>query len=304
MIRPGEGHAAATGGIRREPAVAGSFYPEEPRTLESLVRKILEDAAGLPSAARPAQGLPLGLLVPHAGLVYSGVPAAAAWRLLEGPGTCTVVILGTNHCASWLTGTGAWPDGVWATPLGPVAVDAELAAAIVALGPPFDIDREAHVSEHSIEVQLPLLHTVAPGARIVPLAVATGRGHGAIEAGRRLGELLGILDDAGERIVLAISTDMAHYPSAAAARRVTEALLPALLGVDGAGLATRELSLREEGIPGLACGMCGIEPAVLGLAALREMRATTVTQLAAATSADAGAGPDRVVGYLALRFDR
>ncbi len=49
--------------------------------------------------------------------------------------------------------------------------------------------------------------------------------------------------------------------------------------------------------------MCGIEPAVLGLAALRAMGASRGTLLAASTSADAGGPPDRTVGYLAVRFD-
>ena len=49
--------------------------------------------------------------------------------------------------------------------------------------------------------------------------------------------------------------------------------------------------------------MCGIEPAVLGLAALRAMGATAGVRLAAATSADAGGPTDRTVGYLAARFD-
>ena len=49
--------------------------------------------------------------------------------------------------------------------------------------------------------------------------------------------------------------------------------------------------------------MCGIEPAVLGLAALRAMGVVRATVLAAATSADAGGPRDRTVGYLAVRFD-
>ena len=49
--------------------------------------------------------------------------------------------------------------------------------------------------------------------------------------------------------------------------------------------------------------MCGIDPAVLGLAALRAMGATTGLVLAEATSADAGGPSERTVGYLAARFD-
>jgi AmmeMemoRadiSam system protein B len=104
-------------------------------------------------------------------------------------------------------------------------------------------------------------------------------------------------------ILLAISSDMAHYPPAAASEEVTEALLPAILSVDPTGLAAREGALRHARIPGLVCGMCGIEPTVLGLAALGAMGATSSTFLAAATSADAVGPADRTVGYLAVRFD-
>ncbi len=165
------------------------------------------------------------------------------------------------------------------------------------------MDRDAHRGEHSLEVQLPLLVAVAPGARIVPLAVSAGTGRRAIEAGERLGRLLAARRAAGDRIVLAISSDMAHYPPADACARATEALLPAILGLDAARLAALEEDMRVAGIRGLACGMCGIEPAVLGLAALRAMGATAGTVLAASTSADAGGPPDRTVGYLAVRFD-
>jgi AmmeMemoRadiSam system protein B len=188
-------------------------------------------------------------------------------------------------------------------PSGEVAVDAALAAQIVALGPPFHVDRDAHRGEHSLEVQLPLLAAAAPGARIVPLAVSAGTGRRAIEAGARLGRLLAARRTAGNRVVLVISSDMAHYPPADACARATETLLPAILDLDPAGLASIEGDMRVAGVRGLACGMCGIEPAILGLAALRAMGATASTVLAASTSADAGGPPDRTVGYLAARFD-
>jgi hypothetical protein len=301
----------------RPPAVAGSFYPGSPADLRRLVGTLFAAAARLPGAASgeaDAPGLPMGLLVPHAGLVYSGIPAAAAWACVgsqslrpggPGPGepALVVVLLGTNHRAAWLDGVGAWDAGAWTVPTGEVEVDAVLATGIVALGSPFEVDRAAHHGEHSLEVQLPLLVTVAPGVRIVPLAVSAGTGRRAIEAGERLGQLLAGRRAAGDRVVLAISSDMAHYPPADACARATEALLPAILGLDAARLASLEEDMRVAGIRGLACGMCGIEPAVLGLAALRAMGATTGTVLAASTSADAGGPPDHTVGYLAARFD-
>ena len=298
----------------RAPAVAGSFYPASGIVLASLVRELLADAASLATpasaAGHPAM-VPTGLLVPHAGLEYSGVVAASAWATLSAPppqaggvdAPMTVVILGTNHRAGWLDGIGAWDAGAWRTPIGDVQVGNRVARAIVGLGPPFGVDRDAHDDEHSIEVQLPLLQTVRPVSAIVPLAVSAGTGPEAIDAGRRLGELLADIRDEGTAVTLVLSSDMAHYPPALASEEVTEALLPSILAVDPKGLAAREAAVREARIPGLVCGMCGIEPTVVGLAALRAMGVSSGVRLAASTSADRGGPSHRTVGYLAVRFD-
>ena len=297
----------AVAGRVRPMAVVGSFYPGRVDRLDSMVRDLLQAADGIPGVVEAAAaGLPAGLLVPHAGLAYSGVTAAAGWRQLAGKdpeSPLTVVILGTNHGAVWLDGIAAWTPGAWRTPAGEVAVDDALAAEILGLGSPFLADLEAHELEHSIEVQLPLLQAVAPAARIVPMSVSCGRGPWATDAGRLLGALLAERRAAGDAVVLAISTDMAHYPPAPACAHVTDLLLPAILDVDASALADAEATVRDLRTRGLACGMCGIEPAVVGLAALRAMGAGRARPLSATTSADAGGPADRTVGYLAVRFD-
>ena len=290
----------------RPPAVAGAFYPADPGELDALVDALLAEAAEWPSQAgestSPPAGPVAGVLVPHAGLVYSGVVAAVGWLAAAQAAPTTVVLLGTNHGAAWLDGIGAWDTGAWRMPTGSAIVDERLAAAIVELGPPFTVDRAAHAGEHSIEVQLPFLGRVLPAARIVPLAVGTGAGGRAIGAGRRLGALLGRRRAAGDAIVLAISSDMAHYPSEGACARATRAQLPSIERIDPEGLARAEREVVAAGVPSLVCGMCGIAPAVVGLAALGAMGATRGTALAAATSADAGGPPDRTVGYLSVAF--
>lgn len=289
----------------RPPSVAGSFYPAKPDVLAALVRELLAKAGRLEFGAEPLPGELLGLLLPHAGLVYSGIVAAAGWRrLLTMPvdPPPTIVLLGTNHGAAWLDGVAAWEDGGWRTPLGDVAVDTDLARAIVDLGPPFVVDRAAHIGEHSIEVQLPLLQVVRPGAGIVPLSVAAGTGDDAIAAGGRLGRLLGRYHAEGRPIVIAISSDMAHYPASAACAEVTEDLLGPIICLDPISLARAERRVVDGETPGLVCGMCGIQPTVLGLAALGAFGATRGDRLAAATSADAGGPSDQTVGYLAAAF--
>jgi hypothetical protein len=304
----------------RAMAVAGSFYPAGAGALAATVDEMLGAArvAYPPPLGLSSSGL-VGVLVPHAGLVYSGIVAAAGWRaLLPAPASSgavpaptggapvssgdapTVVLLGTNHSAGWLDGVGAWDGGPWRTPLGELTVDRNLTDAVLALGAPFDADARCHQGEHSLEVQLPFVRRLAPGARIVPLSVGTGTGGRAIEAGERLGRLLAWRRAAGERILLAISSDLAHYPAAGVAARVTAMLLPSIVGLEPAELARVEAAARRE--PGVSCGMCGIEPTVLGLAALRAMGAASGVPLAAATSADAGGDPRRTVGYLAVAF--
>jgi AmmeMemoRadiSam system protein B len=284
-------------GAVREPAVAGSFYPARAEALRQVVDALLGQAVP------PAAGSRVGVLVPHAGLVYSGAVAASGWRsLLEGAGRSpSVVILGTNHSA-WFEGVAVYETGAWRTPAGDAPVDEEVAAEILALGEPFTANRRAHRDEHSIEVQLPVLLAVRPHARIVPCSVAAGTGSGAVEAGTRLGALLGGLRAEGHEVLLAISTDMAHYPVHSEAVLVTARLAPSITALDPASLAKLERAETQSGAHGLVCGMCGIQPTVLGLAALRAMGVGGGTVVASATSADAGGDPRRTVGYLAVAF--
>lgn len=302
----------------RRPAVAGSFYPADQDELCQLVDGLLANARPPDDAVAAVEAGLAGILVPHAGLSYSGHVAAFAWRLAAGVppgnerssaaggampfGATTVVLLGTNHSCGWLDGVGAWDAGAWLTPLGEVELDESLAAEIVALGPPFAVDRDAHRSEHSLEVQLPFVRRALPGARIVPLAIGTGRGDLAVRAGDLLGTLIAERRATGADVRLAISTDMAHYPPAAIAAKVTDELASIILALDPTGLARREADIASSDLRGVVCGMCGIEPTVVGLAALRAMGVQRGVRLAAATSADAGGPSVRTVGYLAAAF--
>ena len=295
---PGEEPGVRRAGTVREPAVAGSFYPDRADGLRDMVHGLLEKAAPVGPA-----GSPMGVLVPHAGLAYSGLVAAAGWRAMLDPAgpAPTVVVLGTNHSA-WFDGVAVDPGGAWRLPTGDVAIDADLAERIAALGDPFGASRAAHRDEHSIEVQLPLALALRPGLRIVPCSVAAGTGVAAVEAGTRLGALLAGLRDAGVEALVAISTDMAHYPAHDEAVRVTERLSPAICALDPIATAALERDAAASGVRGIACGMCGIQPTVLGLATLRATGATAGRVVAAATSADAGGPRNRTVGYLAVAF--
>ncbi len=288
------------GAAPRRPAVAGSFYPAQPDRLKGLVDSLLAEAG---SVARPEgleAGLVCGLLVPHAGLVFSGAIAALAWRLAGEIAPTTIVIAGTDHGA-WADGVGVWTGGPWLTPLGEVAIDRDLTAEIAGLGKPFAADDDCHGSEHSIEIQLPLLARTCPQAQIVPLAVSPRlRAH--TEAGAAVGRLLAARRAAGERILIVASSDFAHYPPAAVCEEADDRLLAPLLRLDADTLGDLEAALTLAGLPGLVCGMCGIDATRFTLTALGEMGAKRGILLGKATSADAGGDPGRTVGYAAVAF--
>src|SRR3972149_2839372 len=90
----------------RYPAVAGQFYEAEPRALGMQIDGCSRHRLGPGEKPAVAKGGPRtlrGLVVPHAGYVYSGPVAAHAYAALarDGPPP-SFVILGPNH-----TGLGA-----------------------------------------------------------------------------------------------------------------------------------------------------------------------------------------------------
>ena len=155
-------------GSVREAAVAGRFYPADPERLAATVDGLLA-AARVPA---PDEAAPIGLIVPHAGFVYSGPVAASGYASLAPlrRRVRRVVVLGPAHFRS--VTTAAVPTAAaFRTPLGllPVAVDGcthlvNQGLAVAADGP--------HAPEHSLEVQLPFLQrTLDPGWSLLPIVV-------------------------------------------------------------------------------------------------------------------------------------
>jgi len=181
------------------------LYPAGEVTCRREVTAYLR--AAQPQASAAVAGRVLGGVVPHAGWTYSGLTAAHVYSALatqDAPDT--VILFGAVH--SWgVTRPSVYPEGNWLTPLGPLAVDAELAAQLEAeAGGDVVSSTSAHAAEHSIEVQLPFVHVIYPQAHILPVAVPpeanAGRvGEAAAAAARSL----------GRRVVTLGSSDLTHY---------------------------------------------------------------------------------------------
>ena len=98
----------------------------------------------------------MALIAPHAGLPYSGVVAASAFRLLSTPKN--VILLGFSHTRN-LSGVAAPDLDAYATPLGEIAVNREL---VRELG--FPLTGEGELCDHSLENLLPFSAS-APASR-------------------------------------------------------------------------------------------------------------------------------------------
>lgn len=179
----------------------GTWYPDCRTDLELLLEDLFES-----STRRTGDFLlanPLGFVVPHAGLQYSGAVAAAAYRYIRRQQPRRAVILGFAHQGG--------PAGIaipdiheYQTPLGEAAVDRDTTERL-AKQPPFKIIAEESICDHSVEIQLPLLQHASPHTRVVPLFAGHLDAH---ERDRAAETLAGLC---GPDTVFLVSSDLTHY---------------------------------------------------------------------------------------------
>jgi AmmeMemoRadiSam system protein B len=255
--------------------VAGSFYPSEAAALERAVRAHLGAAPSPVAGAAP----PKALIVPHAGYVYSGAIAAAAYaRLAPLRGRAErVVLLGPSHQVP-LRGLAVPEAEAFETPLGLIEVDAAGVEEALSL-PPVRRLGAAHEWEHSLEVQLPFLQLVLGRFRLVPLAVGEARD----------GEVAVVLDAlwGGPETCIVVSSDLSHYHDHATARRKDAATSDAILALHPAALG-----------PDSACGRVPVR----GLLVAARRHGLRPELLDLRNSGDTAGPRDRVVGYGAYAF--
>lgn len=253
----------------RPPAVAGQFYPADAQQLGAEIRSYLDEAA----VPAPLSGAIKALIVPHAGYIYSGRVAAAAYALLtpQWDRIARVVLLGPAHRV-YLEGLAVPSVEYFRTPLGDVAIDQDGAQRIQALSQVRVMD-EAHRLEHSLEVQLPFLQTVLGRFDLLPLVVGEGTSS---EVAEVLESLWG-----GIETLVVVSSDLSHYHDYASARRLDSETSRAIV------------ERRSTLTPEQACG-CRPLNGLLEQARRLDLR---VTALDLRNSGDTAGPADRVVGY-------
>ncbi|MBI2218432.1 MAG: AmmeMemoRadiSam system radical SAM enzyme [Candidatus Rokubacteria bacterium] len=266
----------------RPAAVAGGFYPGTARDLARMVDGLLP-GGDLRREPRPA------IMVPHAGLQYSGRIAAATYARVVIPDT--VIVLAPRHHrmgAEWAVA----PHDVWSIPGGSIPSDVALAHELAEAIPDLALDAVAHQREHAIEVQLPLIARLAPHARVVGIAL----GSGDLARLRQLATgLADVLRARRDRPLLVISTDLNHFATDAENRRLDAIALAAVERLDPADVYETVVEHR--------ISMCGLFPAVVVLDTLRQLDLLHAAErVAYGTSADVTGDTSRVVGYAGVVF--
>ena len=271
----------------RVPAVAGQFYEDDPDALRRQVESCFTHRLGPGAVPRVEKGPRelRGLVVPHAGLVYSGPVAAHAYAALAKDGLPEViVILGPNH-----TGLGA---GIavgtvdWELPIGTMACDADLAKRIAGR-PPASEDIVAHRFEHSIEVQLPFLLHLGVRVPFVPICV----GLQDLEPAVALGEVVRQAIQGRDALVIA-STDFSHYVPKEEAYAKDRLAYEEILKGDVRGFWK---TIKKHEI-----SMCGYGPVMAMMTAVGPARPELLKY---ASSGDVAPMED-VVGYAAIAMRR
>ncbi|MFQ5515461.1 MAG: AmmeMemoRadiSam system protein B [Myxococcota bacterium] len=258
----------------RRPAVAGSFYPANPKELASTVDFLLE------AARAEAAGLsPKALIAPHAGYVYSGPVAASAYAELwkARHGIERVVLLGPSHRVP-LEGLAASQAEAFLTPLGPVPLDPEARQIALAL-PQVQPLEVAHEREHSLEVHLPFLQRMLERFRVIPLVVGVADPEVVCEV------LEALWGDRETRIV--VSSDLSHYLDYETARGWDQETSRAIERLDPAGIHP--------------AGACGCYP-VRGLLLAAQHHGLRARTLDLRSSGDTAGPRSEVVGYGAYAF--
>jgi AmmeMemoRadiSam system protein B len=272
------------GAAVRESPFAGTWYPGDPSELESTVVRLLASAAGSEPAGSP--GKLVALISPHAGLRYSGPVAAAGYRLLEEQSFESILLLGPSHYVAF-DGLATYPEGAFATPLGLAAIDGELCRSFESATPRARPNPEVHRGEHCLEMQLPFLQLLNPGARILPVMMGNQSGRN-IEAAANA--MVQAVSDSAYPVLLVASSDLSHYQTRERARALDAEVLECIERFDARSLA--DLLAKERG------HACGGGPMVAVMMAARELGAVYSRVLAYGDSGDVSGDTDAVVGYV------
>ncbi len=262
----------------RKPAVAGVFYPAEPKKLQDEIDLLLSLSR---SEAKPNNLF--GIVSPHAGYIYSGKTAAYGFNLLRNSEYKNVIIISPSH-REYFAGISIYDGDAFETPLGIVPINNQLVEKLISGSEYIFKGASGQKQEHAIEVQIPFLQTVLKDFSIVPIVMGDQGRSFVDELASKISE---VIDD--DTIIVA-SSDLSHYHTKFDANRFDSIVEKRILDFDFDRLQY-DLENRN-------CEACGGGPivAMMKAAFLRKRRKSII--LNRSDSGDISGDNNEVVGYL------
>jgi AmmeMemoRadiSam system protein B/AmmeMemoRadiSam system protein A len=233
--------------IDRQPIAAGRFYPDNKEALTKDLAQLFKKCRKL-SDKHDVRAI----ISPHAGYVYSGEIAAAAYSSIpDNKVYKNIFIIGSSHVMAF-DGASVYNTGDFVTPLGNLRVNREIANKLIKENKVFNFPTTAHVQEHSIEVQLPFIkYYFKETPAIVPIIIGSQNENTV----RKIAEALRPWFTSDNLFV--ISSDFSHYPPYKDAIETDNLTAVSLASGDpGTFLNTLKKNSAKK-IRGLATSMCG-----------------------------------------------
>jgi AmmeMemoRadiSam system protein B/AmmeMemoRadiSam system protein A len=236
----------------RPPAVSGRFYPASDDELRTELDRLFSQASKFTAGLQTEADNIRAIIVPHAGYVFSGTVAAAAYLpLLNRNNIRRVFIIGSSHHA-WFEGASVYYESSYITPLGNVEVDRKTATGLLNKHKIFGYHPQAHISEHTIEVQLPFLqYTLKSDFTIIPIVI----GGQSKDTPRLVSDGLKPFFSDGNLFV--ISTDLSHYPEYSDAVKIDKLTVKSICANDPEIFIEQLKQNEKKKMNNLATSICG-----------------------------------------------
>ena len=246
--------------IIRNPVVAGKFYPADSIKLSNALKYFFEDAV------LSNQDIPIAIIAPHAGYIFSGQIAADAFNQTKNFNFDVVIILGTNHTTPGFNKISIYPRGGFRTPIGISFIDQNITDLLLKEDADCVSDIKPHKSEHSVETQVPFIQYLFPKAKIVPVVIGSDDLQLCIKFGKALAKIL-----KDKKALIVASSDLSHYPKYEDAVNTDKNTLDIIKKMNTSDIHEELYRKVNSGIPSLVTCACGEGPILAAITAVNEL---------------------------------
>jgi AmmeMemoRadiSam system protein B/AmmeMemoRadiSam system protein A len=281
-------------GKTKMPVAADRFYPGDKNELNKMLDYFF---SGVKQTIK-IKGNIIGLVVPHAGYIFSGQTAAWAYSLINEKYDY-VIVIGTSHY-SGKYGLQTCLYDTFKIPAGDIKSDTKFIKKIISKSKLINDFQYAFLQEHSVEVQLPFLLYKIKDFKLIPFVVSDI----SIEDAKEAAEIIyNELKD--KKVLIVISTDLSHYPDYNTAIKTDKEVIDSILTMNSDLIKTKCENLVMNYIKnGLETAACGEKAIIAGIEIIKKFGANEAKFLRYTNSGDIENYGDKskVVGYAAIVF--